>query len=241
MANDIGELKAPEAKVAKSNSNKVDAGSTVTKSNDKNIVEYKKEGRKISDIDRLDSLTTEAQMGTLELQILQQAAERKKIEQSLKEDEFKNRLDQAVQSITSRFKEREELYKQEIASLHQEISRLKRESEFKDLQFNKALSENNDADKNIFVTSVVGVGSNLSASVYFNDKIVTIREGMKLDSELYVKEIHSNGVTFLDKEEDIFIALTNEDYAFSKTFNKSAIELMEASVIGSQRPTSFKR
>lgn len=189
----------------------------------------------ISQVSQLDKLTNQATQGTIELQILNQQVERKKLELILKEDVFQQRLEAAMDSLTKQFMEKEEAYINEINSLKGEIVRQRQISE--DVRRSATASKNQyeRTDKNVFVTNIVGVGSNLSASVYYEDKIVEVREGMAIYDGLQVKEIRSNGVVFSDNDREVFVALTNESYAFSETFNKRAIKMAEASMSQYQR------
>lgn len=188
-----------------------------------------------SQVSRLDDLTAKASEGNLELQILQQKLERKKIESQLKEDDFQKRLEAAMSSLSSQFQEKEAEYRQTIESLQNELRRQRHINAQEKINAEEAIKESKKTENNVFVTNVVGVGNNLTASIYYEDKIIDVREGMKIDAELKVLQILPNGVVFEDKGEDSFVALTNEEYAFSKTFNKGAAKLMEATMSGQRR------
>jgi len=191
--------------------------------------------KEMSQVSRLDALTTKASEGNLELQILQQDLERKKLENQIKEDEFKQRLDSAMNSLSLQFQEKEAEYQSTIESLQNELRRQRHMSTQIQENAQKMIAESKKTENSVFVTNVVGVGSNLTASIYYEDKIIDVREGMRLSPELSVLEIMANGVIFKDGSEESFVALTNEEYAFSKTFNKDAARLMESTMSGQAR------
>ncbi len=184
--------------------------------------------KEMSQVSRLDSLTAKASQGALELQILQQDLDRKALEAQLKEDEFQSRLDKAMTALSMQFQEREKEYQNTIDSLQNELRRQRHLSAKAEENAKEILAASKKTENNVFVTNVVGVGSNLTASVYYEDKIIDVREGMVLSPELSVMEIMPNGVVFKDGKKESFVALTNEEYAFSKTFNKDAAKLLEA-------------
>jgi hypothetical protein len=191
-----------------------------------------------SQVSKLDALTVKASEGDLELRILEQSLERKKLESQLKEDEFQERLDRAMAALTAQFQERESQYAETIASLKSQLKREKMNAASAMASADNALRESSKTENSVFVTNVVGVGNNLTASVYFEDKIIDVREGMRISPSLSVLEITPNGVVFKDGEDESFVALTNEEYAFSKTFNKEAAQLMRSSM--SQQNRSFR-
>lgn len=191
----------------------------------------------ISQVSRLDSLTTRASEGNLELQILQQQLERRKIEAQLKEDGFQKRLENAMNSLSIRFQEKEAEYQSTIESLQNELRRQRHINDQDKASAQEVIRQSQRTENNVFVTNVIGVGINLSASVYFEDKIIDVREGMRINPTLRVNKILPNGVIFENNGEEDFVALTNEEYAFSRTFNREAATLMEGTSPNSARRT----
>jgi uncharacterized small protein (DUF1192 family) len=193
-----------------------------------------------SEVSKLDELTTSVNQGNLELQILTQEVERKKLETLLKEDSFQKRLESSLAAVSAQFSEKEKAYQEKIALLQSEIRRQKHLSAD---ALEKAEIIKNEAEKtenSVFVTNVIGVGRNLTASVYYEDKIIKVREGMSLGNDLSVKEIAPNGVIFNDGDKEVFVALTNEEYAFSQTFNKQNLSIADSNSSNKQR-INFKR
>jgi hypothetical protein len=193
-----------------------------------------------SEVDMLDKLTTLANQGNLELQILTQQVERKKLEMQLKEDSFQKRLDSSMSALSIQFSEKEKEYNTQIASLQTELRRQRNMSSDALEMAENIKNESQKTENSVFVTNVIGIGRNLTASVYYEDKIIKVREGMSLGNDLSVKEIASNGVVFNDRDKEVFVALTNEEYAFSQTFNKQSTLTMEANSGGNQR-VNYKR
>jgi TolA-binding protein len=224
-------------------------GAVVTKvaekSTDESVVKApevnsKSVAKKSSEVNRLDELTTLVSQGNLELAILQQEVQRKEMEKTLKEDDFQIRLDAAMKSISGQFFEKEQKYLSEISSLKSELRQQRLLSEHALRAAESESAELQKTENSVYVTNIVGVGSNLSATIYFEDKIFEIREGMPLSKDISVSEILSHGVIFNHNGNESFVALTNEEYAFSQTFNKKSMEMMEQSS-GSSTRASLKR
>ncbi len=191
--------------------------------------------KETGEVEVMDTLSHSVDSQILKNQYLQLKIDHKNMSNELHKDKFESALRTELLKYTEEFSKREDAYKNQISSLTQLVNKMKQEK--LDLERSRTLLSTNSEkiEYRLFVTEVFGIGRNVKANIYFDDKVSEVREGFKINEKVSVKKIHNNGVTFLFDEDDVFIALTNEDYAFSQTFNKDTIERMKAATPNKRR------
>jgi hypothetical protein len=186
-------------------------------------------GNTTGEVEVMDTLSHSVDTQHLKNQYLQLQVDYKKMSEELNSDKFEEALRAELSKYTKQFTERESAYKNQIASLTELVSKMKQKMEEDEKNRSLMTSNSEKIEYRLFVTDVFGIGRNLKSNIYFDNKVIEVREGLALNEDVSVKKIHNNGVTFTFDGEDVFIALTNEDYAFSQTFNRDTIDRMNAS------------
>jgi len=107
----------------------------------------------------------------------------------------------------------------------EEINSLKFELQLRDQISNsvKKLKEENIEDR-LFATKVYGIGRNMVAKIYFDNKINSYSIGDEVIPGVKVLKIDINGVLISYNEELISLKLTTVEHATYKTFELSKIE-----------------
>lgn len=180
----------------------------------------------IGDIDTLEQrIAHESKLNTL----AQIQLQRKEAEEALAEDKFRKILAQRESELRNEFSTRE----QELIAT---INELQGQIEVLNLRIEKSADDHANSvsgmANDIYVTAISGIGGNLVATVYHDEMIAKVSAGGNLSDTVFVKKVHDNGITVSDGDSEKFISLTNEKYAFSKTFNKDAAELLSSQAGG---------
>jgi hypothetical protein len=170
-----------------------------------------------------DSLEQRIEIEQQQARLEQVQLERKRTQESLSEDKFMTIIQNRERELRAEFKNREIELMNEIGVLTVKLN------ELTSLKNNQQAALNNSIEglsNSVYVTSISGKGSNLVATIYINEAVVKVSEGADLNNNVVVSEVHTNGITLSDGGKEFFIPLTNEAYAFSKTFNRAAMEMM---------------
>lgn len=183
----------------------------------------------IGTIGHIDSVEQQIQAEQQKARLEQIQLERKMTQEALQENKFKDFMQQRERELRAEFSLREKELVGEINSLTQRINQMQKEKDDAMSAIKKSVK---GIAESIYVTEISGKGANLIATIYYNEAIAKVAEGAELNESIVVKNVSTNGITITDSERDSFIPLTNEDYAFSQTFNKAAIEAMKAQTNG---------
>ena len=170
-----------------------------------------------------DSIEQRIEFEQQQARLEQIQLERKRTQESLAEDRFQTIIQNRERELRAEFKNREIDLMKQIEALTVKLK------ELSSLSSNQEATSSNSIDglsRTVYVTSISGKGSNLIATIYFNEAVVKVSEGADLNNNVVVSEVHTNGITLSDGGKESFIPLTNEAYAFSKTFNRAAMEMM---------------
>jgi hypothetical protein len=180
-------------------------------------------------IGQLDSLEQQIQFESKMNALEQLKLQRKQTQESLSEDKFTNYLAQREAELKGEFSVREnelltiiDKLKSDIKELHESIRK-------------RAYEESDTAEglsNNVYVTSITGVGSNLIATIYHNEMISKLSAGAPITDNVSISRVENNGIYLTDGEKERFVALTNEKFAFSKTFNKEAAKVLQNQSMG---------
>lgn len=181
------------------------------------------ENQEVGTIGFADSIEQRIQFEQQQARLEQIQLERKRTQEALAEDRFQMILQQRERELRAEFKNRELDLINEIGSLTTRLNQLKDNANNQ-----KATSSNSieGVSQSVYVTAISGKGANLVATIYFNEAIANVSEGADLNNNIVVSEVHTNGITVSDGGKESFIPLTNEAYAFSQTFNRAAMEMM---------------
>jgi TolA-binding protein len=178
---------------------------------------------------QMDNIEEQIVFETKMNQLEQLKLQRRNNQEELASDRFAEILNKKQEELFIKFSEREKALLDEIAALkakNTELTQALNDAE------NAVLAGIDNVSNNLFVTAISGSGENLVATIYFNETIGKVSAGAKISDKIKVSRVHSNGITLNDGNKDTFVHLTNEKYAFSKTFNKDAAKLLSSQASG---------
>lgn len=173
----------------------------------------------------IDNIDAQIAYENKQLALEQAKLQRKQTREELNKNKFLELVEQREQELLAQFKERERELINEINNLQQTIYEMQ-----EDGKTAKKLTQSSieGVASKVYVTSINGVGSNLTATIYFNETVDKVNAGAAVSDSITVEKVHPNGITISDGGETRFIALTNEKFAFSKTFNQDAAEMLQS-------------
>lgn len=171
-----------------------------------------------SQTQKLDKLTTQTNLGILELTLLNQEIEKKELLKKLRSDDIEKLINMAKSEAASEFRDLEDSYLNEINSLRNEISKLKSDLTL-NLEKNIKEDKSKSTNLNIYVTEISGIGRNLEAKMFYSGgNTATVYEGSYFGDNIEVVRIDKTGVLLNINNKNTFITVADEDYAFSKMF-----------------------
>lgn len=184
---------------------------------------FASEQETVGTVGHIDSVEQQIQIEQQKARLEAIQLERKRTQEALQENKFKDFMQQRERELRAEFSQRENELIGEINRLTQRINEMQNANNAAN---NAANSGVQGLSQSVYVTEISGKGANLIATIYHNEAVARVSEGASLNDSITVTEVLTNGITISDGEKSSFIPLTNEDYAFSQTFNKSAIEAM---------------
>lgn len=72
----------------------------------------------------------------------------------------------------------------------------------------------------LYVTSIVGFGSNLTATVYYQNHILNVKQGAEVLPGIVAEEVSSDGAVFRQGKKRVRVPLTTGDIAYRKSFEQ---------------------
>lgn len=159
-----------------------------------------------------DQLSTQVSLLKLELeraQLQQQIAESNAAVESLHNQ---SNADSEKEALQLEFQAAQDEKEQVIQGLQEKIRQLETKKIVKEKEELKL-----DPLEKVFVTSIRGMGNNLTGQFYVDNNIVRARKGDTLTKDIFVENITANGALVRTKTETKFLPVTTIDQAFHKS------------------------
>ena len=161
-----------------------------------------------------------------EVSLLQLQLKRATLQQQIAESQAAVKALNESNAESEEIKKVKELYEEEIAAKDEALKKLQNENVKLTSQkvVEKQKAEAVDPIDTVFVTSVRGIGNNLTAQFYVNNDIVYRRKGDVVVDGIFVENVTTNGALIRTETKSKFLPVTTIEQAHFKVKKEPAMK-----------------